>query len=143
MISIEQVRLLEQRVNKAVAKISALQQENTTLREEIGAYQTRVQELEQQIMQIKEDQTAIEQGILSALGQLDQLEDELTEDGEPGAAPPDAEDGEVFAGERVTPDDYPDPAEHSDQATDSHEGGTVLAGNQEQRTADSGELEIF
>ncbi len=130
MVSLEQVRLLEQRVNKAVARISALQQENATLREELSGYQARVSELEQQIAQIKEDQTAIEQGILSALGQLDQLEDELTDDGEAAESGAELEDGETFAGERVSPE-TPATAD-----TDPEQGQAAGSAPSESRDAD-------
>lgn len=143
MVSLEQVRLLEQRVNKAVAKISALKQENSTLREEIGGYQARIQELEQHITQIKDDQTAIEQGILAALGQLDQLEDELTEDAEPGGPAGESEDGEAFAGERVIVEQPADPGGLSGHNAGDPAETDTPADNRRTSAADTGELEIF
>ncbi len=132
MVSLEQVRLLEQRVNKAIARISALQQENTTLREELSGYQARVSELEHQIAQIKEDQTAIEQGILSALGQLDQLEDELTDDGGASESGADLEDGETFVGERISPEapSTADDAAEQEQAAGDPSSDSQAAGDE-------------
>ena len=164
MLNLEQVRLLEQRVNKAVAKITALQQENATLREEIGGYQNRVVELEQEIARIKDDQTAIEQGILSALGQLDQLEDEFTENSDSEAQSNQDDDGEVFVGERVGSDHAPGGGEQRQQQepedtsaepagteptaadagehTDEH-ASSASAGSAGKSERESGELEIF
>ncbi len=162
MLNLEQVRLLEQRVNKAVAKITALQQENATLREEIGGYQNRVVELEQEIARIKDDQTAIEQGILSALGQLDQLEDEFTENADDETQSHESEDGEVFVGERVGPDEAPGAPGENDAHEQPKNAAAETSGTQStaaesssesesdqhasptrQSERESGELEIF
>lgn len=78
MITVEQIQLLESRVTKAVRKIETLQDENETLRERLTRYEKRIEELEVLINEFKDSQNDIEQGILNALSQLDELEDQVT-----------------------------------------------------------------
>jgi peptidoglycan hydrolase CwlO-like protein len=79
MISLEQIRLLEARINKAVELIRSLKDENKTLRRAVNAAQTRMRELEKLVGDFKSDQQEIEQCILRALENLDRLEEEVTE----------------------------------------------------------------
>ena len=82
MITVEQIQLLESRVTKAVRKIETLQDENGTLRDRLARYEKRIEELEILINEFKDSQNDIEQGILNALSQLDELEDQVTGDSE-------------------------------------------------------------
>ncbi|MBO8450852.1 MAG: cell division protein ZapB [Spirochaetes bacterium] len=84
MLSIEQVRQLENRVEKAVWKITSLSEENTRLSEEnhrlqdqLFSVQNRVNELERAVQAFKDDQGRIEEGILSALDKLSAFEDSV------------------------------------------------------------------
>jgi len=79
MISLEQIRLLEARILKAVELIRSLKDENKTLRRAVNAAQTRMRELEKLVGDFKSDQQEIEQSILRALENLDRLEEEVTE----------------------------------------------------------------
>jgi chromosome segregation ATPase len=79
MISLEQIRLLEARINKAVELIRNLKDENKTLRRAVNAAQTRMRELEKLVGDFKSDQQEIEQCILRALENLDRLEEEVTD----------------------------------------------------------------
>jgi chromosome segregation ATPase len=79
MISLEQIRLLEARINKAVELIRGLKDENKTLRRAVNTAQTRMRELEKLVGDFKTDQQEIEQCILRALENLDRLEEEVTE----------------------------------------------------------------
>jgi chromosome segregation ATPase len=79
MISLEQIRLLEARINKAVELIRSLKDENKTMRRAVNAAQTRMRELEKLVGDFKSDQQEIEQCILRALENLDRLEEEVTE----------------------------------------------------------------
>ena len=79
MISLEQIRLLEARINKAVELIRSLKDENKTLRRAVNAAQTRMRELEKLVGDFKSDQQEIEQCILRALENLDRLEEEVTD----------------------------------------------------------------
>jgi len=80
MISLEQIRLLEARVVKAVELINTLKAENNSLRAAIDSAQSRMQDLEKLVGDLKTDQREIERGILRAIENLDQLEDEVVED---------------------------------------------------------------
>lgn len=80
MVKIEQVRLLEQRVQKVIGRISELQQENHTLRSQLQTYQDRISDLEARIDGFASTQEEIEAGILSALQRLDEVEDAVGED---------------------------------------------------------------
>ncbi|SIQ88763.1 Protein of unknown function [Alkalispirochaeta americana] len=84
MIKIEQVRLLEQRVQKVITRVGELQAENTTLREELQTYQDRISDLEARLEGYASSQEEIEAGILSALQRLDEVEDTLGEEGTEG-----------------------------------------------------------
>lgn len=77
MLNLDQVRLLENRVEKAVGKIQSLGQENTRLRNELSTLQTRVVELESLVNTFKDDQGRIEEGILNALDRLSAFEDSV------------------------------------------------------------------
>src|SRR5690554_2822463 len=74
MISVEQIRLLESKVQKAVGMLAALQEENRVLKSRLAQYESRIDELEYMIEEFKEDQSEIEQGIISALNKLEGLE---------------------------------------------------------------------
>ena len=84
MINLEQVRLLEAKVAKAIDYVERLTKENAVLRREetdlqarLESYQKRIDELEVLVMGFKEDQGQIEEGILSALDRLNQFEKAL------------------------------------------------------------------
>lgn len=78
MITLEHIRKLDQKVSAAITTISALRGENEALKEKLGDYEKRIQELEKLVDEFKEDQSEIEQGILNALSQLDKLEDDMS-----------------------------------------------------------------
>ncbi|HPM72962.1 MAG TPA: cell division protein ZapB [Spirochaetales bacterium] len=79
MISLEQVRALESRVEKAVALIAALRAENASMRSGLSAAESRVAELEGLVSEFQKDQSRIEQGIIEALRKLDSFEDAVHE----------------------------------------------------------------
>lgn len=99
MIGVEQIRVLEDRIEKALAFIEGLRADNTTLRakaeeseeargradDRAAAAESRVRELEEAIAAFKRDQSRIEEGILHALEKLDAFED-LVLRGSPVAA---------------------------------------------------------
>jgi len=88
MISLEQVRALETRVEKAVALIAALRAENASMRSGLSAAEGRVAELEGLVSEFQKDQSRIEQGIIEALRKLDSFEDAVHEAATSGAARP-------------------------------------------------------
>lgn len=75
MLTLEQVRALEARVEKAVNLIAALRAENGTLRSGLAAAEGRVAELEGLVREFQADQARIEEGIVHALKKLDAFED--------------------------------------------------------------------
>ena len=77
MLNLDQVRLLENRVEKAVGKIQSLTAENAHLRSQLSGLQTRVGELEGLVRSFRDDQGRIEEGILSALDRLSAFEDSV------------------------------------------------------------------
>lgn len=79
MISLEQVRALESRVEKAVALIASLHTENASLRTGLATADSRVAELEALVAEFQKDQARIEAGIIEALRKLDSFEDSVHE----------------------------------------------------------------
>lgn len=94
MISVEQVHALEERVEKAVAYISELKQENAGLRRELEGARleaersaARATELEAAAEAFRRDQASIEEGIVHALRKLDAFEDLVLKAGERASKP--------------------------------------------------------
>ncbi len=75
MISLEQIRLLEQKVTGAVELIRVLKEENATLRRGLDSAQRRMKELETLVEGFKTDQREIETAIVRTLRNLDDLEE--------------------------------------------------------------------
>ncbi len=74
MVSLEQIRLLEQKVTSAVELIRVLKEENATLRRGLDSAQRRMKELETLVEGFKTDQREIETAIVRTLRNLDDLE---------------------------------------------------------------------
>lgn len=87
MLNLDQVRLLENRVEKAVAKIQSLTAENTHVRSQLSTLQNRVNELEGLVRAFKDDQGRIEEGILNALERLSAFEDSVYQADDPLSKP--------------------------------------------------------
>ena len=84
MISLDQIQLLEQKVELAVKKISELQKENDFLRSEFSTLKVKNDELQKSNTEMQNkltifenDQPKIEQGIINALKYLDNVEDSV------------------------------------------------------------------
>jgi chromosome segregation ATPase len=84
MINLEQVKLLETKVTKTIDFVERVSRENTALvrreaelLEKLESNQKRIDELEVLIMGFKEEQSRIEDGILSALDRLSQFEEAI------------------------------------------------------------------
>lgn len=75
MVSLEQVKLLETKVAKAIDFVKSLSEENAGLRGKLDGYRRRIDELEVLVKAFREDQGRIEAGIMSALERLNQFED--------------------------------------------------------------------
>lgn len=74
MLSLEQIKRLENRVYKAVELLKAMKEENNILKSELKSANERVEELEQIISDYRNNQLEIEQGIVKAIQQLDDLD---------------------------------------------------------------------
>ncbi|MDR2486066.1 MAG: cell division protein ZapB [Treponema sp.] len=72
---LENVKVLETKVDKEIDFARRLMEENVQLKEKVSLYQKRIEDLESLIQAFKEEQSAIENGILSALNRLNQFED--------------------------------------------------------------------
>ncbi|MBN2353944.1 MAG: cell division protein ZapB [Spirochaetales bacterium] len=83
MISLEQIRSLEHKINLLVEELSRLRDENSMLRATVKSTQTKTADLESMVNAYKQEQEAIEKGILSVLSKLDKLEDEVSLSGSP------------------------------------------------------------
>ena len=77
MASLETVKLLESKVTQTIEYVKKVTGENLQLKEKLSSYQKRITDLEVLLQQFKENQSRIEDGILSALDRLNQFEDAL------------------------------------------------------------------
>ena len=77
MVTLEQVKLLETKVVKALDYARQVGKDNILLKGKLDSYQKRIDELEVSVQRFKEEQSRIEEGILSALDRLNQFEDAL------------------------------------------------------------------
>lgn len=128
MLTLEQVRALEARVEKAVNLIAALRAENGTLRSGLAAAEGRVAELEGLVREFQADQARIEEGIVHALKKLDAFEDAVHAAG--------------VAADRPSPQPAPTPVEER-PAPASAEGGVPEAVSDEAAGESGGDLDIF
>jgi len=78
MITLEQIRLLESKITRAIELIRVLKEENATLRKGLESAQKRMKELETLVDGFKTDQQEIESVIVRTLQHLDELEDAAT-----------------------------------------------------------------
>ncbi len=74
MISLDQVYLLEQKVESAVAKIQQLQAENDALRNKCTELTNALSAKSEQLTSFESDQSQIENGIKKALDRLNSIE---------------------------------------------------------------------
>lgn len=77
MISLDQVMLLEQKVESAVAKIQQLQAENDALRSKCSELTNALSSKSEQLSSFETDQSQIEDGIKKALDRLNQIENSV------------------------------------------------------------------
>ncbi len=110
MISLEQIRLLEEKITRAIDLIRVLKEENATLRRGLDSAQRRMKELEGLVSGFKSDQKEIESVILRALKNLDDLEESTAA----GSAAPSASaagptPSPAASGKKNAHDPQPDP----------------------------------
>jgi TolA-binding protein len=87
MVTLDQVKLLESKVAKALDFVGQVTGENTLLKEKLDTYQKRIDELEILIQNFREEQGYIEEGILNALDRLNQFEDAIQKSLSKGKGP--------------------------------------------------------
>ncbi len=85
MLSIDQVKLLENKVARAIDLIKTLSDEKDVLQKEIEARDARIEELEKILLSFKADQSQIEEKVINALNQLSAFEDAVYEKKEDSA----------------------------------------------------------
>lgn len=79
MLSLEQIKRLEDKVFKAVELIKALKEENTIIKTKFETAESKVEELEQIISDYRSNQVEIEEGIVKAIKQLEEMESDNTD----------------------------------------------------------------
>jgi hypothetical protein len=123
MLNVEQVRLLEERVQRVISRTAELQRENGDLRERLEGYQERIRELEAHIETFVSNQAEIEKGVLNALHQLDEVEDAVVEGVQEDRVVTD--DDEFRDDESTSPDaDEPLPENPADDHGNAGRSGT-------------------
>jgi chromosome segregation ATPase len=79
MVSLEQIQLLEQKIEIAVGKIVRITEENLSLHREIQRLKTENQSLKDSIVKSQDEQYQIEQGILNVIERLEAIETTVLE----------------------------------------------------------------
>ena len=119
MITLEQIRLLDRKVNQAVEMIDSLKRENQMLSGKLESYQTKISELEVLLSSLKDDQSEVEQGFQKALETLSGIEEGEAEQNTPAPA------------------DVPEDVEADSDSGDNDEQ------EEEEEEEESAELDIF
>ncbi|MDR1307327.1 MAG: cell division protein ZapB [Treponema sp.] len=70
MVTLEQIKLLESKIARAIGFVSQVTEEN-------GRLKKRNEALEEAIAKLKEEKAKVEEGIVSVLGRLNQFEDAI------------------------------------------------------------------
>ena len=133
MITLDQIRMLDSKVQQAVEVIEELRNENNTLRDKLSSYESKISELQVLIDSFKADQGEIEEGIQKALERLEVISSTSKE-----VETPEAEPVVEDTPEAVQPppeDSSPEQQEESPPA-DSPEG-------EDQEDSQNAELDIF
>jgi len=105
------------------------------LREKLESYESRILELENSMAAFKRDQSEIEQGIVSALNQLDELEDETVESSHTVSSP-DAMTG-ASRSEQLSPTEDSAENELSKDGASKEESSENVAGADTDMTSES------
>ena len=87
MITLDQVKLLEQKIESAVDKITQLQAENDALRSKCSELTNALSAKSEQLSFLEQDQNMIESGILKALDRLNSIENSVLKSAGQAAVP--------------------------------------------------------
>lgn len=139
MITLDQVQKLEKKVNDAVNLINRFKAEKVVLEEKIDTYEFRIMELEEITEQLNKDQTEIEDKIIGALNQLEDL-DSIETDGNTAKSETEplreekisakssvSEENDIVETEEEESDDSVKNSENTEEITDSDEEESVEA----------------
>lgn len=118
MISLDQVRLLEQKVEGMLALFSRLKSEKSALEKENGELKAELETLRAKCGRFEQDEAKLEQGILSVLNRLNDMEDAVQNVMDSPAVK--SVDPEVFARETTpAPDKQEDTASETEKQTET------------------------
>ncbi|MDR3139503.1 MAG: cell division protein ZapB [Treponema sp.] len=138
MVTLEQVKLLETKVVRAIEYVERISRENSQLQGKLDSYQKRIDELEVLIQQFREDQGRIEEGILAALERLNKFEDAI----EKSIAEPPVPQPPRRRPEKPCPPEEPEPSspvpEVKGETLPNGELEDPLAGEQDDGEAEGG-----
>ena len=83
MITLEQVKLLEEKVESLIGVVKSLYRERNSLKETLTEKERRVEELETALHSFEIAQAKIEESVVNALNQLDVFESSVSNDSSP------------------------------------------------------------
>lgn len=127
MITLEQVRLLDQKVNDAVELIDSLRTENRMLNDKLESYQNKISELEILLSSLKDGQSEVEIGFQKALETLSGIDEA---EGRAAASVAEAsetsEENEAVPEEPEAEKSSSDVSEETDSAPEEGQNGAEL-----------------
>ena len=88
MISLEQVKLLEEKVESLISVVKSLYGERNALKETVAQREGRIEELEAVIRSFEVAQAKIEESVMSTLNQLDVFESSVANNTDSSSANP-------------------------------------------------------
>ncbi len=141
MISLDQVLLLEQKVESAVEKITQLQAENDALRSKCSELTNALSSKTEQLSSFEQDQGRIENGILKALDRLNSIENSVLKAGSESASA-----AVKPAAEKEQPKqavEVPHTQNAASAAPVQNIPRTPAAGTEEKKSESSGQFDIF
>ena len=103
MITLDQIRTLDSKVQQTVGVIESLRKENATLREKLSSYEEKIAELEVLIDGFKSDQGEIEEGIQKALKRLDLISSEAVKQHTSAGTEEESGSEDEYAGKTAQP----------------------------------------
>jgi FtsZ-binding cell division protein ZapB len=147
MVTLDQVKLLDEKVTRAIEYVNKvtgekarLTEENSRLSEKLGSCQKRIDELEVLVRKFKDEQSRIEDGILSALDRLNQFEDAIEGALSAAGAAPEKKTAAPKSGQALKPAAPQSETPKIPEEPPPEEDGD---GDEEDPLPDNGELDIF
>jgi len=139
MVSLEQIKLLESKISRAISFVNQMTEENARLKK-------RNEELEETVTALREETTKVEEGIVSALGKLNQFEDAIERSlsaVKTAPKPPDSASGSnTPAAERIQPAPVQSPVPSDSVLPSAYTVDEETEDEMEEEAEDSGEAEL-